>query len=142
MEALTDTHFSVASHNDSLIYIRHIQMDAFVIKRKETKTDFKRQTPWEASKECPDHRKSVTDCQYQLQKTISTYNKRVWQIFSKILNSKINNNKIHNSLLQWIKLTNIYKLFAYFHVWFVINIYAFLVWVFSLHLHPCLPITL
>ena len=38
MEALTDAHFSVASHNDSLIYIRHIHMDAFIIKRKETKT--------------------------------------------------------------------------------------------------------
>lgn len=36
METLTDAHFSVALHNDSLIYIRHIHMDAFIIKRKET----------------------------------------------------------------------------------------------------------
>ena len=44
MEALTDAHFSVASHNDSLIYTRHIHMDAFIIKRKERNKncDFKR----------------------------------------------------------------------------------------------------
>lgn len=36
--------FSVASHDDSLIYIHHIHMDAFIIKRKERNKncDFKR----------------------------------------------------------------------------------------------------
>lgn len=78
MEALTDAHFSVASHNDSLIYIRHIHMDAFIIKRKETKTVISKDRLHERlvkNAVTTENQQQIANINYR--KQFSTYNKRV-----------------------------------------------------------------
>lgn len=79
MEALTDAHFSVALHNDSLIYIRHIHMDAFIIKRKETNKncDLKDRLHERLVKNAVTTENQQQTANINYRKQFSTYNKRV-----------------------------------------------------------------